>query len=266
MFHAGDANTAHPGRLFGSRLSRIMQPNPSSPVLFSSWLALPRAQLVAALLFGIGSALACGGKAPEPTSAASAPLSQAGTPTAAAPSSSPGASSPTDVAAAGLSKRESQVQQALAEAKAEPEEEPRGRKAMLALARTEKSHLPAAIVRLLESAADSATKPADFQAQVMEAVGKPPLSEGLEDLCGRPAATVLGDLQKVDAKKRMEKLYSDCKLGRRIKFAEPDLARLNAASVLLVLAAREFMAKHDALIDTHEELIKLGLFAFAQKK
>lgn len=165
-----------------------------------------------------------------------------------------------------MSKREAHVFHSLQDAKTEADEETRGRKAMLGLARTEKAHLPASVVKLLELGADSATKAADFNAQVMELVGKPPLSEGLEDLCGRPAGTVLGDLQKADAKKRMEKLYADCKLGRRIKTVEGDLPRLNAASVLLALTAREFLAKHDALVDAHEELIKLALFTFAQKK
>lgn len=168
--------------------------------------------------------------------------------------------------AAPVNKRESHVQKALEVAKAEPDEDARGRQAMRGLSQTEKSHLPAPVLQLLDLAAEKGTSSADFNTKVLDIVSRPPLSEGLEDLCGRPASTVLADLQKTDVKKRSEKLYADCKLGRRIKFAENDLARLAPSSVLLVLVAREFLAKHDAIVEPHEEMVKLAIYAFAQKK
>ena len=183
------------------------------------------------------------------------------------PTMTPSASASADAAnAAPVNKREGHVQKELELAKAEVDENARGRRAMRGLSLTEKSHLPAPVLQLLELAAEKGTSEADFNAKVNDIVSRPPLSEGLEDLCGRPASTVLADLQKTDVKKRTEKLYADCKLGRRIKFAEADLSRLAPASILLVLVAREFLAKHDALVEPHEELVKLAIFAFAQKK
>ncbi|MFO0663681.1 MAG: hypothetical protein U0174_06995 [Polyangiaceae bacterium] len=218
----------------------------------------PALALLTSLVF------ACGGSPPPP-----APVTPAGGGGLTASTVQPVVTAPV-VSAAPLEsappKHENHVAKAIEKAKGEADEEARGRQAMHGLSWTEKKHLPATVLKLLETAGDPGAKAADFNVQVQELVSKPPLAEGLEDLCGRPATNVLADLAKVDAKKRSEKLYADCKLSRRIKFAEADLPRMNASSILLVLAARELLAKHDAIVEGHEELVKYALYAFAQKK